>query len=70
MEIESRYAAQNIVGIGLIVRTVMLSRSRWGRLNAVAGARSMSMVGSVQNLSQCAGRPAMSSRCKSDTMKE
>src|SRR5262249_46668393 len=26
--------------------------------------------GSVQNLSQCAGRPAMSSRCKSDTMKE
>jgi hypothetical protein len=24
----------------------------------------------VQNLSQCAGRPAMSSRCKSDTMKE
>ena len=26
--------------------------------------------GSVQNLSQCAGRPATSSRCKSDTMKE
>jgi hypothetical protein len=24
----------------------------------------------VQNLSQCAGRPAGSSRCKSDTMKE
>src|SRR5262249_13836571 len=24
----------------------------------------------VQNLSQCAGRPATSSRCKSDTMKE
>ena len=24
----------------------------------------------VQNVSQCAGRPAMSSRCKSDTMKE
>jgi len=24
----------------------------------------------VQNLSQCAGRPAMSNRCKSDTMKE
>ena len=27
-------------------------------------------LGSVQNLSQCAGRPATSSRCKSDTMKE
>jgi hypothetical protein len=27
-------------------------------------------AGSVQNLSQCAGRPATSSRCKSDTMKE
>jgi exodeoxyribonuclease-3 len=32
-------------------------RNRWPR-------------GSVQNLSQCAGRPATSSRCKSDTMKE
>ena len=27
-------------------------------------------VGSVQNLSQCAGRLAMSSRCESDTMQE
>ena len=26
--------------------------------------------GSVHNLSQCAGRPATSSRCKSDTVKE
>jgi hypothetical protein len=30
----------------------------------------LSSIGSVQNLSQCAGRPATSSRCKSDTMKE
>jgi MFS family permease len=28
------------------------------------------LVGSVHNLSQCAGRPATSSRCKSDTVKE
>ena len=27
-------------------------------------------IDNVQNLSQCAGRPATSSRCKSDTMKE
>jgi hypothetical protein len=32
--------------------------------------RQMPALGSVQNLSQCAGRPATSSRCKSDTMKE
>jgi len=45
MEIESRYAAQNIVGIGLIVRTGHAFEVEEGRLNAVAGARSMSMVG-------------------------
>ena len=33
------------------------------------GLRVESPLGSVQNLSQCAGRPATSSRCKSDTMK-
>ena len=32
--------------------------------------RAISVRGSVQTPSQCAGRPATSSRCKSDTMKE
>jgi hypothetical protein len=32
--------------------------------------RTISVRGSVQTPSQCAGRPATSSRCKSDTMKE
>src|SRR5262249_17938444 len=33
-------------------------------------ARTWLACDDVQNVSQCAGRPAMSSRCKSDTMKE
>jgi transposase len=37
--------------------------------NCMGGDGSFAHV-RVQNLSQCAGRPATSSRCKSDTMKE
>src|SRR5262249_19434913 len=46
----------------------LVHRDQAARLNDLPST--MHCWGSVQNLSQCAGRPATSSRCKSDTMKE
>src|SRR5262245_28659488 len=65
------------LGIGPIGRLLVRAASRPSRDGTAVDAGTIARCrlvnktpGIVQNLSQCAGRPATSSRCESDTMKE